>query len=330
MTDSPRLMAIINPASGTASKQDADRIIKRMGEQYGYTMDIRFTTGPNDATRLAREAIEKGYYGVIACGGDGTVNETATALCGSSLVLGIVPLGSGNGLARHINVPVNVRGAMRVIGENRVRNCDYATANDRPFFCTFGVGFDADVTEKFSHKSKRGLTRYLQATFDELIKYHSEDYTITTGDKVFSENAMLVACCNASQYGNNAYIAPQASIKDGLLDITVVHRGSPLKLAMAGFDILTGLVGKTANATTFRAKELTIVRRVAGPVHLDGEPAQMGQQIEVKCHHGELLIFTTARKSKYRRWLSPHIPILSPMVLTVQDLLYKVRNLFKC
>lgn len=329
MSDQPRLMAIINPISGTASKQDADRTIKRMGERYGYEVDIRFTTGPNDATRLAREAIELGYYGVIACGGDGTVNETASALCGSSVVLGIVPMGSGNGLARHLNVPINLRGAMRVIGENRVRNCDYATANDRPFFCTFGVGFDADVTEKFSHKPKRGLTRYLQATLDELIKYHSEDYVIMTDNQVLSEKAMLVACCNASQYGNNAYIAPRASIKDGLLDITVVHKGSPLKLAMAGFDILTGLVGKTTNATTFRAKEVTIVRRVAGPVHLDGEPAQMGERITVKCHHGKLLIFTTARKSKYRRWLSPHIPFLSPMVLAIQDLGYKILGLFR-
>lgn len=324
-----QLMVIINPISGTASKKGVDEMIRHEATRYSLATDIRYTTGPHDATRLAKEAIEKGYYGVIACGGDGTVNETARALCGSKVAMGIIPMGSGNGLARHLNIPLTVKGAMRVIAEDRVLPCDYATANGKPFFCTFGMGFDATVTYKFSEKGKRGLTTYLQTTLDEFAKYRSEEYTIIANGETITEEALLLACCNASQYGNNAYIAPTASIKDGLLDITIIHKGSPLKLALAGIDVLAGLVGKTANATTFRASNLTITRKESGPAHLDGEPATMDEKIEVVCHPGELLLFTTARKSHYRALLSPQIPFISPFFLTMQDMGYKILNLFR-
>lgn len=324
-----QLMVIINPISGTASKKGIDEAIRHEAARYSLSTDIRFTTGPHDATRLAEEAIEKGYYGVIACGGDGTVNETARALCGSNVAMGIIPMGSGNGLARHLNIPLTLKGAMRVIAEDRVLPCDYATANGQPFFCTFGMGFDATVTYKFSEKGKRGLSTYLQTTLDEFVKYRSEEYTIIANGETITEEALLVACCNASQYGNNAYIAPTASIKDGLLDITIIHKGSPLKLALAGIDVLAGLVGKTANATTFRTPHLIIKRKASGPAHLDGEPASMNEEIEVVCHPGQLHLFTTARKSHYRALLSPQIPFISPIVLTMQDVGYKIVNLFR-
>lgn len=324
-----KLMVIINPISGTASKKGVDEAIRHEATRYSLATDIRFTTGPHDATRLAREAIEQGYYGVIACGGDGTVNETARALCGSGVAMGIIPMGSGNGLARHLNIPMTIKGAMRVIAEDRVVDCDYATANGEPFFCTFGIGFDAEVTYKFSEKGKRGLTTYLQTTLDEFVKYRSEEYTIIANGQTITEEALIVACCNASQYGNNAYIAPTASIKDGMLDITIIHKGSPVKLALAGIDVLTGLVGKTAQATTFRASNVVIMRKQPGAAHLDGEPARMETRIEVCVHPGQLKLFTTERKSQYRALLSPQIPFISPFVLTMQDIGYKILNLFR-
>lgn len=324
-----KLMVIINPISGTASKKGVDEAIRHEATRYSLFTDIRFTTGPNDATRLAQEAISKGYYGVIACGGDGTVNETARALCGSGVAMGIIPMGSGNGLARHLNIPMTIKGAMRVIAEDRVVDCDYATANGQPFFCTFGIGFDAEVTYKFSEKGKRGLTTYLQTTLDEFVKYRSEEYTIIANGETITEEALIVACCNASQYGNNAYIAPTASIKDGMLDITIIHKGSPVKLALAGIDVLTGMVGKTAQATTFQASNVVITRRQSGPAHLDGEPACMDSKIEVCVHPGELKLFTSARKSQYRALFSPQIPFISPFILTMQDVGYKILNLFR-
>ncbi|MDE6805250.1 MAG: acylglycerol kinase family protein, partial [Muribaculaceae bacterium] len=153
-------MAIINPKAGVVANKGADRTIVAEARELRYSppedsslllpydVEVRYTEAAGHATLLGREAVQRGFYGVLACGGDGTVNEVATGVCGSEVALGVIPLGSGNGLARHLGVPMTIRGAMKVVGEDRILEADYATANGRPFFCTFGVGFDAEVTEK--------------------------------------------------------------------------------------------------------------------------------------------------------------------------------------
>ncbi|MDE6329096.1 MAG: YegS/Rv2252/BmrU family lipid kinase [Muribaculaceae bacterium] len=337
--ETPRkLMIVINPIAGARAGHNAMDMIKSEaeklhyadadGRQISYDIDIRMTRHPGHATELAREAVENEYYGVIACGGDGTVNEAARGVCGAErLALGLVPLGSGNGLARHLGIPMTVRGAMKVIQEDRILTSDYATANGRPFFCTFGVGFDAEVTDKFNHLPGRGLKTYLRAVLEEYFKYKGDTYTIIANGERLTEKALLVAVCNASQYGNNAYIAPQASIKDGLLDITILHFGNLLENTMAAFDILSGMVGKSANTTTFRASSLQIIRNSDGAVHFDGEAAKLEKIIDVKCHHANLRLFSTARKRKLHAIMAPEIPFISPMALTLRDLRYKLYNL---
>lgn len=323
-----RMMVIVNPISGTRSKKGMDALIAKDLRKQGYIVETRLTTAAGDATDWAREAADKGYYGVVVCGGDGTVNEAARGVIGSKTALGIIPMGSGNGLARHLQVPINLKGALRVIAENRILDCDYGTANDKPFFCTFGVGFDAVVTEKFNKMPDRGLKQYLHSLLDEFPTYTGEEYKILANGHVLTNKALLIAVCNASQYGNNAYIAPEASIKDGLLDITIIHTGNAINRALVGLDVLVGLIGKTTKSTTIRTKEVTIIRKNGGPVHLDGEPDSMMERIDVTCHPGQLRLFSTARKSHFRTFLSPKIPIISPMVLGTLDVIYKIGNLF--
>ncbi|MDE6271789.1 MAG: diacylglycerol kinase family lipid kinase [Muribaculaceae bacterium] len=339
-----QLMIIINPIAGARAGESAIDMIEEEAhnlryrpelslypdnpeEQLPYRIDVRFTAYSGHATELAREAVEKGYYGVIACGGDGTVNEAAQGVCGSLTILGIIPLGSGNGLARHLGVPLTIPGAFKVIAEDRVLNSDYATANGRPFFCTFGVGFDAEVTDKFAKLPGRGLKTYLKAVFEEYFKYKGETYTIISNGKRLTEQALLVAVCNASQYGNNAYIAPNASIKDGLLDVTIIHHGNILENTIAAVEMLTGFTGKTASSTTIRLPELRIIRRNKGAAHFDGEPATLDEEIDIRCHHGALRLFSTEKKHKLHALMSPEIPIISPMVLTIRDLRFKIFNL---
>ena len=331
-------MIIINPRAGVKTgKNVADSILAEAaktryidsdGKRRPYDIDIRTTTHAGHATQLAREAVVNQYYGVVACGGDGTINETAAALCGSDTVLGLVPLGSGNGLARHLCIPMTVHGAFKVVSEDRILNADYATANGRPFFCTFGVGFDAKVTDKFNRLPGRGLRNYIRTAVEEFVRYKAETYSIIANGQCLTEDAMLVAVCNASQYGNNAYIAPNASIKDGLLDISVIHKGNLFENARAVVDVMSGLVGKTASSTTFRAGNLTILRNNDGPVHFDGEPARMERRIEVICHPGNLKVFSTSKKEKLHKLMAPEIPFVSPLVLAMRDLRYKIFNLF--
>lgn len=334
-----KLMIVINPVSGArAGHNVVDQIeseARRLtwsdgkGGSHPYEIDVRFTERAGHATDLAHEAAENKYYGIVTCGGDGTVNEAARGVCGQkSLALGIVPLGSGNGLARHLGIPMTVPGAMKVIAEDRILESDYATANGRPFFCTFGVGFDAEVTDKFNRLPGRGLKTYLRAVMEEYFKYKGNSYTIIANGHRITENALLVAVCNASQYGNNAYIAPQASIKDGLLDITLIHHGNLFENAIAAIDILSGMVGKTATSTTFRASSLKIIRNTDGAVHFDGEAATLEREINVVCHPGNLRLFSTAKKHRMHAIMAPDIPFFSPIALTIRDLRFKLYNLF--
>lgn len=333
------LMVVINPISGTRAGENVNESILAeaskltwtddAGTEHTYIIDVRFTESAGHATLLAEEAADKGYYGIIACGGDGTVNEAARGVCGrDNITLGIIPLGSGNGLARHLGVPMTIPGAFKVIQEDRVLKSDYATANGRPFFCTFGVGFDADVTDKFNRLPGRGLKTYLRAMLEEYTHFKASRYTIIANGHRVTEDALLVAVCNASQYGNNAYIAPQASIKDGLLDVTVIHYGNLLENTLSAMEILTGLVGKSANSTTFRTKSLKIIRNSDGAVHFDGEAAQLEEEINVECHPGQLRLFSTEKKSKMHAIMAPDIPFISPLALTVRDLRFKLYNLF--
>ncbi len=314
-------MLIVNPISGTHSKRKLIPVLERRLKEMGFDIDTRLTEARGDATRLAREAVAKRYYGVLACGGDGTVNETARALCDTGIPLGILPAGSGNGLARHIGLLIDPIEALRVIGERHIEDCDYCTANDRPFFCTFGVGFDAAVTHKFSRQRRRGLLMYLKSAIDVFVSFSPERYSLRTDDRVLVDKAFLIACCNASQYGNNAFIAPAASIRDGLMDITVIHKANPLAQALVGVDLMTGYIGKNALIDIIRVSHATISRDKTGVAHIDGEPVDMPETIEVICHPGGLRMFTPRDKMTFR-------PLVTPLKMMLRDWRLAASRLF--
>lgn len=308
-TSGRRIMLIINPISGTGKKEGlAETVANGLGKK-GYQTDVRVTTGPADATRLAREAVEQGYYAVVAAGGDGTVNETASALCNSDVALGIIPSGSGNGLARHLNIPLDIEGAIDVILEDNVIPSDFGTVNGRQFFCTFGVGFDAAVSHTFAKSSRRGFLTYVKSALTEYLRYKPQTYTISANGKILTEKAFVIACCNASQYGNNAYIAPDASITDGLLDIIIIHQGSPIDTALIGMDLFTGYINKNTMIHSLRAPAAVIYRNHEGPAHLDGEPVMLDDIMDIRCHHRGLKIFTPRDNAPFR-------PIITPLTST--------------
>ncbi len=322
MQNSKQLMLIINPISGTNSKAGLAGMVEEVLAPIGYQVDVKYTTCQGDATRLATLAVEQGYDAVLAAGGDGTINETAIALCGSKVPLGIIPSGSGNGLARHIGIPVDPRLSLKVIERQHVVDCDYATVNDRPFFCTFGVGFDAAVSHRFARQKRRGKLSYIRSAISEYVTYHPQTYTISANGHIITEKAFIVAVCNASQYGNNAYIAPEASITDGLLDITVVHAGNPIDAAVVGVDLMTGYINRNTMIHTFRAPAAVIYRTGEGPAHIDGEPVIMDDIMDVRCRHGALRIFTPDSKPRFQ-------PILTPVRSMLSDVGIALNNMFK-
>ncbi len=312
---------IINPISGTASKEGLDRFVADTLSRHGWEIETVLTRGRGDATRLAAEAADAGYDAVFAAGGDGTVNETAGALCNRSTALGIIPCGSGNGLARHLGIPVDVREGVDVIARHKPLAIDYATVDGRKFFCTFGVGFDAAVSEAFSHKKRRGKFTYLRSTIQTYTRFRPERYTITAGGETLTEEAFLVAVCNASQYGNNAYIAPRAVIDDGLLDVTIIHAGNPFSTALVGIDLLTGMIEKNVLIHTFRTPSLTIHRTDGGPVHLDGEPLVMGKSMDISCRHRALNVIAPPQTEEIKPFVTPATAMIKDFHIAVNKIL---------
>ena len=318
-----RLLLVINPISGGSKKGGlAELVSQRVEKSLGMAVDVKITTGKGDAQRFAQEAVEEKYYGVIVAGGDGTVNEVATALCDSGVALGIIPSGSGNGLARHLEIPVDMNFSLDVIAENNIVACDYATVNDRPFFCTFGVGFDAAVSDRFAKQGKRGKFMYFKSAIEEFVQFQPQIYTISANGKVFTQNAFLVACCNASQYGNNAYIAPTASMTDGLLDIIIIHAGSPLDTAVLGVDLFTGYINNNTLLQSFRAPAAVIYRSNEGPAHIDGDPVELGDIMDIKCRRGGLKIFVPNKTHTEFR------PILTPINSFLAEVRIAMANIF--
>lgn len=308
-------LLVVNPVAGTRSKRGlSETVIERLAAQ-GIAVESVMTEGRGHASELAARAVRDGLDMVIAAGGDGTVNEVANTLSNTVVPLGIIPLGSGNGLARSLGIPQDVGEALNIIEQGHIMRCDRGMVNGLPFYCTFGVGFDAAVSEKFAGMKRRGRSTYVRSVLQEFINYKSEPYAISINGSVITERAFLIAVANASQYGNNAYIAPHAKLSDGLLDLIVIHDGSPLSAVKMGVDLLTGFLDRNTRIESFRISAATITRLNAGPAHLDGEPLTLGTHLDVKCNASALTVFSPEKVTDFK-------PILSPLMAMFQDLRY--------
>lgn len=310
---------IINPISGTRSKQGLESLVENRLRPLGIDLEIIETKGGGDAFNIARKAVDDRKDLVITAGGDGTVNEAANALAFSDTTLGILPYGSGNGLARSIGIPQDIFGALKIIETGTFICCDRGVVNEKPFYCTFGIGFDAAVSEKFASMKRRGKITYIRSAFREFLNYRSQAYAIVIDGKIITEKALLIAVCNAPQYGNNAYIGPKAKLTDGLLDITVVHADNPFHTVLMGMDMFTGMLDKNRGIGTFKVPQLTIVRTEPGPVHLDGEPMHMGKRLDIKCEKNALRVFAPEKQNDFHPFISPIRAILDDMRYDVMD-----------
>ena len=316
-----KMLLIVNPRSGVNSKDGMGAALASALTSAGFRVDCAYTEHAGHATELARRAVAEGYGSVVACGGDGTVNETASGLVGTDVVMGIVPSGSGNGLARHLDVPVDETLSLGVIRPGNITVCDYGTVNDRNFFCTCGVGFDASVSHRFSHENRRGRITYIKSVFEAFAGYKPQTFILDIEGKRLRREAFLVAVCNASQYGNNAFIAPMASLTDGLLDIIVIKSGNALKMMLAGFDVLTGMVPYNNNIETFRVRRASI--DLPGPAlgHIDGEPVNFSGRLDFECHPRSLKVYGNSGKRRFR-------PFLTPIDVTLRDWGIAINRLF--
>ena len=261
-----------------------------------YDYSIVKTQYAGHATQIAASAVQDKADVVVAIGGDGTINEIARALVHSETALGIIPCGSGNGLARHLRIPMEPKAAIDIINQGNRLCIDYGKINNIPFFCTCGVGFDAFVSLKFADSGKRGLLTYLENTLHESLTYQPETYEIENEEGTMKYKAWMIACGNASQYGNNAYIAPQASLTDGLMDITIMEPFTVLDVPSLSFQLFNKTIDQNSRVKTMRAKKIKIHRAHDGVMHFDGDPLMAGKELEVEIIPGGLYVIASDKK----------------------------------
>ena len=288
-----KIVFIVNPISGTQEKKNILRWIDERIDKSIHDYSIIKTEYAGHAFQIATKAVNDKVDIVVAIGGDGTVNEVARALIHTSTALGIIPCGSGNGLARHLHIPLDPKAAIDVINKGNRLCIDYGKINNIPFFCTCGVGFDAFVSLKFADSGKRGLLTYLENTLHESLTYQIENEEGTVKYKAF-----LIACGNASQYGNNAYITPQASLTDGLMDVTILEPFSVLDVPSLSFQLFNKTIDQNSRIKTMRAKKIKIHRVHEGVLHFDGDPLIAGKELEIEIIPQGLYVIVSNKDKK--------------------------------
>lgn len=276
------IIFIVNPISGTQDKKGILEYIESNINRNIYNPRIIKTEYAGHAFDIARKAVEDKVPFVVAIGGDGTINEIGRALVHSDTAMGIIPCGSGNGLARHLHIPMNYQKAVEVINKANVRVIDYGKIAGHPFFCTCGVGFDAFVSLKFAGSKRRGLITYLENTLQESLHYKPETYEIENSEGTVRYKAFLIACGNASQYGNNAFIAPQASLSDGKMDITILEPFTVLDVPSLSFQLFTKTIDMNSRIKTMKDSKIIIHRAEEGVFHFDGDPMMGPKDLPVE------------------------------------------------
>jgi YegS/Rv2252/BmrU family lipid kinase len=259
--------------------------------------NVAVTEGTGHATELARTAVENGYELVVAVGGDGTMNEVAQGLIDTPAALGLLPCGSGNGLARHLGIPHSVLGALRLVSGvgARIGSMDTGNANGHTFFNAMGLGLDADVSCRFNRLSRRGLSGYARVAWTTLRELPSETCVISSVGRQETLDVLLIAIANSDQYGNNAWIAPGARVDDGRLDLVAIKAVGLARAAMLVPRLFLGNLDASRHVTRFCGTRFLIERAAPGLIHTDGETHLTGARVEVVVRPASLRVLVPQR-----------------------------------
>ena len=275
---------IINPISGPqqGAKKKLPKLIDKELDRSQWLPNIVFTEYAGHATEMARQFAVMGFDAVVAVGGDGTVNEVASGLRGTQTAMGIVPVGSGNGFARHLHIPMSPSRAIQLLNHSEAIKCDYGMANDHLFVTTCGTGFDAQIAYQFATSTKRGFKTYFENVIKDLVSYHPQSYHIQGDGIDVQHKAFLITFANANQWGNDAYIAPQASIQDGLMDICLMSSSALLGAPGLALRLFTKSINSSLFMDTIKAKDVVLTREDESPFHIDGDPVKMPREIRIR------------------------------------------------
>lgn len=266
---------VVNPISGGNSKAKLIQDLNEFCLSNKLDFQIRNTAYAGHAREIASEYFESADTVVVAVGGDGTVNEVASSLIGAKAMLHVVPCGSGNGFARHHQVPLNhlenLQRMLRQIGKENYTHIDACYLNDMPFFNVSGIGFDAYISEKFSQIKGRGFGNYIKAVATHYHKARNVDFTLVFQDRKVNHKAFFISFANTTQFGNNVHIAPDANYADGFIDIVVVSKIPLYLFPIVAFKLFRRIKILSKYVKYYRTNTLQILCK-GQSIHVDGEP----------------------------------------------------------
>lgn len=283
------ILFIVNPISGTGKQKHLNAILEKTLDFNAFNPTILYTHHAGHATELSREAVGKYRY-VIAVGGDGTVNEVAKGLVGSNTTMGIIPVGSGNGLARHLNIPMKMDEAVKVINKRLTERIDTVKINNELSVNVSGTGFDAHVAHKFAKNGKRGSIPYVKIAATEFQQYKTQAYKIVADGQPMFRNAFMISLANSAQFGNNALISPEAKIDDGLVDICILSEFPKVEAPALAARLFNRTMHKSNFLEIVRAKSVQIDTNHPIICHIDGEPVVFDDMLNIEVQPASLSI----------------------------------------
>ncbi len=279
-----RITFIVNPASGTnrSLNQEIPELIDKNLDQSLFEWDIIYITGEKQAISLSKEAAERGTDIIVAVGGDGTVSEVARGLVGSQVTLGIIPAGSGNGLARFLGIPMGIAEAITVFNKGNSTRIDTVNINENSFLSIAGVGFDALVADKFAQAGRRGFLSYFKIASREYPFYKPRKYIMDIDGQIVKRRALFISFANSDQFGYNTTIAPTANISDGLMDVCIVKKIPMFKAPLIATMLIAKKIDQSSYVEIIKARQVSLRRRKNEVINIDGEPVLLTRDLFLK------------------------------------------------
>ncbi|MCD6091822.1 MAG: diacylglycerol kinase family lipid kinase [Bacteroidales bacterium] len=276
-----KIRIIINPISGSGKQIRAEKAIKKILDKGLFESEIIYSQRKGHITSLAIEAVEKEYDAVIVVGGDGSLNEAAQGLIGTNTALGIIPIGSGNGLARHLHIPMSLSGAVNRINQFNTRRIDTAKVNEHSFISIAGLGFDAKVADQFSQSKKRGLWNYAKISIREYFRFTNQKYRLILDSYIVDTDTFMIIFANSNQFGNNFVIAPEAKIDDGFLDVCLVKKPKLYEIPGVIINLFEKNIHKSKWLEVRKAKQIKVELKNIALMNIDGEAIQDSGAINI-------------------------------------------------
>lgn len=280
MTTPLSILFIINPVSGTVKKSDVEQLIENYLDTQKFVYTIKYTEYHLHAFEIAKQEANN-YQIIVAVGGDGTVHEVGLGLIHTNTILGIIPMGSGNGLARHLKIPMSTKNAILLLNNFKSKLIDTVKINDTYFLGAGGIGFDAHISNLFAKSKERGFITYLQLSIKEFFNYKETNYQLTIDDKIMYKKAFLITFANSNQYGNNAFIAPNAIIDDGWISMVIVKKFSLIYALPLAIKLFTKKINSSNFVEEIKVKKAQIIFP-NNEIHLDGEPLKIENKINLE------------------------------------------------